>query len=185
MAKKKSKPGKHKGGKKGGKLGLQLMALCGLVTAFVFMPTTVMLCLAMLPTLAAWMSDRMRGETRALTIGSMNIAGTTPYLLKLWSTGHDLDNALSIITDPQTIIVIYCAAGVGWIIDWAIAGVVATVMQQGGVSRLKDIKERQEALAERWGQEVTGDLPLDPYGFPIEVTEEGATVPPPPEARRA
>ena len=183
MAKKKSKS--KPGRKKGGKLGLQMMALCGLVTAFVFMPTTAMLCIAMLPTLAAWMSDRIRGETRALTIGSMNIAGTTPYLLKLWSTGHDLDNALSIIADPQTIIVIYCAAGVGWIIDWAIAGVVATVMQQGGVSRLKEIRERQEALAERWGQEVTGDLPLDPYGFPIEVAEEGAPATAPAEARRA
>lgn len=169
MAKKKKKAG---GGRRGGTMGLRIMAVAGLATAFVFMATTALLCIAMLPTLAAGLSDRIRGETRALTIGAMNIAGTTPFLLDLWSTGHNLDNALSIITDPRTIIVVYSAAGVGWIIDWAVAGMVATMMQQGGVKRLKDIKERQAALVERWGPEVTGDLPLDPYGFPVEMPEE-------------
>ena len=171
---------KAKGGRRGGKWGLQVMVLFGLVTALVFIPTTAMLCIAMLPTLAAGLSDRIRGETRALTIGAMNLAGATPFLLNLWSTGHDLDNALSIIMEPRTIIVIYSAAGVGWIIDWAVAGVVATIMQQGGTKRLSDIKERQAALVERWGPEVTGDLPLDPHGFPLEAAEEDA-----PEARRA
>ena len=178
MGKKKKK---LKGGRRGGALGLQVMALCGLVTAFVFMPTTAMLCIAMLPTLAAGLSDRIRGETRALTIGAMNIAGATPFLLNLWSTGHNLDNALSIIMEPRTIIVVYSAAGVGWIIDWAVAGVVATIMLQGGTKRLADIKERQAALVERWGPEVTGDLPLDTYGFPLEAVDDEDE----PEARRA
>lgn len=168
MAKKKGK----KGGKRGG-MGFTLLAVSGLATAFVFMPTTVMMCIAMLPTGAAWLSDRIRGETRALTVGAMNMAGTTPFLLDLWSSGHNLDSALDIITEPRTIIVIYSAAGVGWIIDWAVSGIVATVLQQGGVRRMKDIKERQAALVERWGPEVTGDLPLDAYGFPVEAPEDG------------
>ena len=154
--------------RKGGKAGLPVMGLAAVITAFVFIPTTVMLCFAMLPTVAAAVSDRLRGETRALTIGAMNVAGCTPFLLKLWSTGHNLDNAFAIITNPNTIIVIYVAAAVGWIIDWAMSGIVATVMLRNSTSRLKDIKARQAALVERWGPEVTGDLPLDSYGFPIE-----------------
>jgi hypothetical protein len=65
---------------------------------------------------------------------------------------------------------------VGWIIDWATAGMVATIMQQSGVRRLADIKARQAALVERWGPEVTGDLPLDPYGFPVEAVADDDTV---------
>ncbi|MBU0800812.1 MAG: hypothetical protein KKA05_07380 [Alphaproteobacteria bacterium] len=169
---KKAKKTKKKGGK--GKMGMPVIALFGLVTAFVFMPSTIMLCLAMLPTVAAGLSDRLRGETRALTIGSMNVAGCTPFLLQLWSTGHNLDNAFSIITDPRTIIVIYSAAGLGWIIDWAMSGIVATLMQQRGSSRLKDITARHAALVERWGPEVTGDLVLDAYGFPVEEADIAA-----------
>lgn len=164
---------KKKGKKSGnGKWGAQVLALFGLVTAFVFMPTTVMMVIAMLPTIAAGLSDRIRGETRALTIGSMNVAGSTPFLLQLWTSGHNLDNTLSIITEPTTIVVIYSAAGVGWIIDWATAGMVATIMQQNGARRLNDIKARQAALVERWGPEVTGELPLDPYGFPVEMIDD-------------
>lgn len=174
MAKKKAKA-RAKGGKgrKSG-LGASIIGVFSLVTAFVFMPTTVLLIFAMLPTVAAGLSDRMRGETRALTVGSMNLAGTTPFLLDLWMTGHNLDNAFAIVSDPKTIIVIYCAAGVGWIIDWAVTGIVATILQQGGVRRLQDIKDRQADLKERWGVEVTGDVPLDPYGFPLEGAEDGA-----------
>lgn len=178
MAKKKKKapaPGKKS-------FGPTIIALFGLVTAFVFMPSTIMLLIAMLPTLAAAFSDRIRGETRALTIGAMNVAGTTPFLLQLWSTGHNLGNALAIITDARTIVVIYSAAGVGWIIDWALSGIVATLMQQRGAMRLKEIKARQDALVERWGPEVTGDLPLDPYGFPLDVPDAEE---PPPKAAAA
>jgi hypothetical protein len=169
---------KKKKAKKAGnsKWGAQVLALFGLVTAFVFMPTTAMMVIAMLPTIAAGFSDRIRGETRALTIGAMNVAGCTPFLLQLWTSGHNLDNALSIISDPLTIVVVYSAAGVGWIIDWATAGMVATIMQQSGVRRLADIKARQAALVERWGPEVTGDLPLDPYGFPVEAVADDDTV---------
>lgn len=175
-----AKKNKSKNVRKSGGVGSSVLSLFSLVTAFVFLPTTILLGIAMLPTVAAGLSDRLRGETRALTIGSMNLAGCTPFLLQLWSTGHNLENALNIIVDPRTIIVIYSAAGVGWIIDWAMSGIVATVMQQRGVGRLKEINSRHAALVERWGPEVTGELPLDSYGFPVADDEDG---PPPQPAR--
>lgn len=141
------------------------------VTAMVFMSSTVLLFFAMLPTVAAAVSDRVRGETRMLTVGAMNLAGTTPFLLELWSSGHNLDNAFNIIGNPRTIIVIYCAAAIGWLIDWAMSGMVATIMVQRGAGRLKDIQVKQAALVNRWGKEVTGDYVLDFYGFPVDGAE--------------
>ena len=165
--KKQGRRKKRRGGVHG-----QILGLFAFITAVVFMPTTIMLFLGMLPTLVAGLVDRSGRGTKALTVGSMNLAGCTPFLLDLWTTGHTAENALSIISDPRTVIVIYCAAGIGYLIDWAMSGIVATIMIQRSGFRLKEIKRRQAELVERWGQEVTGTLPLDAYGFPIEKADE-------------
>jgi len=150
----------------------QVLILFSLISAIIFMPTTIMLFLGMLPTLVAGLVDRSGKGTKALTVGSMNLAGCTPFLLDLWTIDHSSENALRIISDPRTIIVIYCAAGVGYLIDWAMSGIVGTIMVQRSGYRMKEIKKRQAALVERWGPEVTGKIPLDAYGFPIEKSEE-------------
>jgi hypothetical protein len=160
-------PGKKKK-KKGLAWRAQLIMIFVLLAAIAAMPTTVLLCIGMLPTLVAWFIDRTKERTRALTVGAMNAAGCTPFILQLWMSSNTLQNSLMIITDPRTVIVMYCAAGVGYLIDWAISGLVGSVMVQRATSRRDQIAKRKAALAERWGPEVTGDIPLDQYGFPID-----------------
>lgn len=145
-----------------------MLSAMGFVAMIVFLPTTIFLFFAMMPTLVAGLVDRSGKGTRALTVGAMNLAGCTPFLLELWTGGHTAENAMILISNPRTVIVIYCAAGIGYLIDWAMSGIVATVMIQRSASRLKEIKKRQAELVERWGREVTGLLPLDAYGFPFE-----------------
>lgn len=139
-----------------------------LVMAVVFMPTTIILFFGMLPTVVAAVIDRTKTGSRALTVGSMNLAGCTPFLFDLWMTGHDTAHALEIISDPLTIIVIYCASAVGYVIDWSMAGLVAALLVQRSRARLQDIDRHQARLIERWGPEVVGDIPLDEYGFPLD-----------------
>lgn len=168
MGKKKEEEKKtvKKAGRRGGKK--RILGGMGLIMALVFMPTTVFLFLAMLPTIVAGVIDRTGKGTMALTVGSMNLAGTTPFLLDLWTSGHTIPDALELISDPRTVIVIYCAAGMGYLIDWVLSGMVAAIMVQHAGLRLKSIKKRQADLVERWGREVTGEVPLDVFGFPIE-----------------
>ncbi len=168
MAKKKDKK-KAKAG-----YGLQVLLLFVLLVAILFMPTTILLLFGMLPTVVAAVVDR-GGGTRALTVGSMNLAGCVPFLLELWTMGHSAENSMALITDPRTIIVMYSAAAIGYLIDWALSGIVATLMIHRATSRLEKIRDRQDYLVERWGREVTGELPLDPEGFPLE--EGNATEP--------
>lgn len=150
----------------------QLLGLVGLFTAIVFMPTTIVLLMGMIPTIVAAVIDRTGKGTKALTVGSMNLAGCTPFLIDLWTQGHTAAQAVNIISDPRTMIVIFSAAGIGYLISWAMSGIVGTIMVQRGGGRLKEIKKRQARLIERWGREVTGEIPLDPYGFPIEIAEK-------------
>jgi hypothetical protein len=169
MAKKKVAKAKRRSD---GKWSRRLLSAISFIAMIVFLPTSIFLFFSMMPTLVAGLVDRSGKGTRALTVGAMNLAGSTPFLFELWTGGHTAQNALALISNPRTIVVIYCAAGIGYLIDWAMSGIVATVMIQRSASRLKEIKKKQAELVERWGEEVTGLLPLDAYGFPFEKPEE-------------
>lgn len=160
MAKKKSAAKKNKGS-----FGLQLMLVVGLLGSILFIPTTILLVIGMLPTLVAMLVDR-GGGTRAITVGSLNLCGCIPFLLDLWTTSHDVSFAVGLVTDPRTIIVMYSAAGIGYMVDWALSGMIATIMIQRATMRLSAIRVRQDEMIDRWGREVTGELLLDSEGFP-------------------
>lgn len=139
-----------------------------LLTSIAVLPTTLIFFIGMLPTIVARFSDKSRHRMRVLTIGFMNFAGCFPFWFKLMQGGHKFELAVNLIADPFNIVVMYGAAVVGYLIEWALVGVVAGLMAQKGRKRLEDIKKAQEELVERWGSEVTGNVPLDPFGFPFE-----------------
>jgi hypothetical protein len=153
--------------KKGISWQTQILLIFVLMAAIAAMPTTMLVFFGMLPTFVALFIDRTGEKTRVLTVGAMNAAGCTPFILQLWTTNNSMDHAGFIITDPRTIIVMYCAAGVGYIIDWAISGLVGTVMVQRANGRREQIAKHQAEMVERWGVEVTGEIPVDAYGFPL------------------
>ncbi|MAE50997.1 MAG: hypothetical protein CMH27_04230 [Micavibrio sp.] len=162
MAKKKNK-NKKKMGWRG-----QILMLSGIMTAAVFLPSTVLLLIGMIPTPFALLTDRTRGKNKVITVGAMNVAGCSPFLFELWTTDHSFVQTMAIVTDPFAIVVMWSSAAVGYIINWAMTGLVTATLYQRGQSRQKAIQKRQQELVERWGQEVTGNLPLDPQGFPVD-----------------
>ncbi len=150
----------------------QILGLAGFLAAIIFMPTTILLLLGMIPTIVAGVIDRSGKGTKAITVGAMNLAGCTPFLIDLWTTSHTAEQAVTLVSDPRTMVVIYAAAGIGYLISWAMSGIVGTIMVQRGTLRLKEIQKKQDELTVRWGREVTGEIPLDPYGFPLEIAEQ-------------
>ena len=132
------------------------------------MSTALIFFIGLLPMFVAFFVDRSKKKTKAITVGAMNIAGCAPFIMELWQGDPSMEKAVSIIADPMAIIVIYSAAGIGYIIDWAMSLLVASVLYQRGASRKKAIEERQKELIERWGEEVTGQIPLDHEGFPVD-----------------
>ncbi len=150
-------------------LGRNAILLFGLLSAIMFLPTTLVIVVGMLPTPMVAMVERTgKRLAKAVTVGAMNLAGCSLFVVELWSNGQTFDRALSIITDPTAIIVMYGAASAGYVIDWAMTGLVANVMYERGKKRQKDILLEQEALVERWGREVKGEDVLDEDGFAIE-----------------
>lgn len=139
-----------------------------MITAVVFLPITIMLTIGMLPTIISRLIDKSPEATKVLTVGFMNFAGCFPFCYKLFQDGNKIDNSMEILSDPLTIVIMYSCAAIGYAIEWLVTSVVAGIMVQRGRKRLEAIKNHQESLVTQWGQEVTGEIPLDPYGFPLE-----------------
>ena len=170
MAKKKKNKKSNKVAlKKGKSLSLKSWAfiLVALIMLIVFMPTTVLLLIGMLPTFVAFIVDREPGRNKTFTIGAMNFAGCFPYILALWTKVNSVDMALSLISEPKTIIIMYGAAGLGYIIDFIITYAVSSILIQRSEIRLKKIDLEKGALEKRWGRTVNGREQLDEKGFPV------------------
>lgn len=145
-----------------------ILLLCVVVSAILFLPTAFLFAVGMLPTFAAYLIDRDPAKNKTFTIGAMNVAGCFPYLMGLWTKSHTMDQAMAYIGEPKTIIVIYCAAALGYFINWLITMCVASLIIQKSRMRVKRIEEEKEALQKRWGKELNGQYTLDEHGFALD-----------------
>lgn len=146
----------------------QILLISFIIVAVLFMPTTILLFVGMMPTIGARLMDHTRERVKVFTVGFMNFAGCFPFWYQLVQKGHEMDTALQILGDSMTIIVMYLAAGAGYLIEWAVTGIMSSFMVARGKNRLLEIKRIQEEMIVKWGPEVTGDLRMDLYGFAIE-----------------
>jgi len=149
----------------------QVLLILLVFLSVLFFPTTALLMVGMLPTIVLFLVDRSKGKVKTMTVGAMNLAGCTPFVIEMWMTAHTLETSIEFITTPRTIVVMYFSAAIGYMIDWALTGIVSTIMYEKGKIRLDQIEKEQDHLVERWGMEVTGKLPMDAYGFAIPEEE--------------
>jgi len=148
--------------------GSKLLMIGAMMTAIMIAPTTIMLGIGMLPTIVAYFMNKRRNKIRTLTIGAMNLAGCMPYVYELWLGGHDFNISVQIVMDPQVIIIMYAAAGLGYVIDWAVSGFVSVMLYEKGQARAREVEKLRDGLVDRWGEKVTGKIPLDSRGFPLD-----------------
>lgn len=150
--------------------GLSFAVIVLVILGLVSIPAMLLLLIGMLPTLGAFVSvgsDEGKAA-RALSVTCLNFAGCFPFLLKIIANSMSLEKGLEIITDPLVIVVIYATAGAGYIVDALLSGYISSFLFTRAQARLAQIEKRQTALAERWGEEVTGRIPLDEDGFAVK-----------------
>jgi hypothetical protein len=152
----------------------QIFLILAMFACVIFSAMAVILAVGMVPTIVAAIVDRTEGRMRSLSIGAINFAGCMPFLIEVFKKGNNLETAITYISQPRTIVVMYFAAAMGYLINWAMAGIVSSVMVQRTKSRLKEIQKTQNELTTRWGPEVTGTIPLDEFGFPKEISPQKA-----------
>lgn len=125
-----------------------------LVAGAIFLSTSVLFVVCMVPTLVAMVIDRQPQKTMWITIGAMNLAGTLPSLFSLWQISGDLNDTFALLTHPLTMLMAYGAAAMGWVIHQNFTPFVASVLVRKNQIRLKEIEKRQKELVRKWGDDV-------------------------------
>lgn len=125
-----------------------------LVAGAVFLATSLLFAVCMVPTLVAMVIDRQPQKTMWVTIGAMNLAGTLPSLFNLWQIRGQIDDTFVLLTQPLTMLMAYGAAAMGWVIHQNFTPFVASVIVRKNQIRLKEIEKRQKELVRKWGDDV-------------------------------
>ncbi|MQX36992.1 hypothetical protein [Roseospira navarrensis] len=136
------------------KVGVVLMLAVGL---FLFLPTVLVLVVCMLPTGVALVVDRSASRSGWLCVGGLNFAAMAPSLFELWFEDHSLEFATSVISDVFALMLIYGAAGIGWLVYMTTPRIISSVMEMTSSHRIEKLKAQQQRLVEEWGPEVTRD----------------------------
>lgn len=130
------------------------IATGALVLLFAALPTTTLLVVAMAPTLGAFIGDTTPRRYLTKCVAGMNLAGTIPFLHKLWTTSHDMATAIALVTDLYVWLSMYSAAAVGWLLFLGLPGVVAMVRALNARRRVYVLREQQKSLINEWGETI-------------------------------
>ncbi|MDI9349557.1 MAG: hypothetical protein QM537_06110 [Candidatus Symbiobacter sp.] len=132
-----------------------------LPVAFFALPTLLLVGLAMLPTLAAYLSDQRREKYATLCVGGFNFAATVPYIMRLWSHGVGVSGLHVILSNIWMWLVIYLVAALGWLVYWAVPGLIVQVSKWHNQRALLAMQLRQEELLKDWGNAlIDNDLSI-------------------------
>jgi len=138
------------------KMRLLMIVLC--LLGIVFLPTTLILMVGLLPSLVSLLTSTRNVGPRTSTVFAMNLAGVIPFVFKLWDGSNDFEASFEIISNLRYVSVMYLAAAFGYMIDWVVTGLMSSFLYQKGMTRMKSIKKRQDKLILQWGVEVSGGL---------------------------
>ena len=127
-----------------GIVGLLIMAL----------PTVFVGFFGMAPTWVAFIVDRTREKYATFCVAGLNACGVFPYLLDLWSGSHSINQAINVMTDPFSLIVMYSAAAFGWMMFITVPPVITSLLGVMAQKKVSSLRTQQRKLIEEWGESV-------------------------------
>lgn len=155
---------------------MTLIVLIALPAVAVLLPTTLVIFVLSLPTIAAFLIDRTKERYLVATVGLLNFCGLLPAVIALWDQGQSLAGALRVLSDMVFWLSAFGAAALGWGIFISIPPIIATYYAVVTQRRISQLARRQKQLIEAWGEEVVGLRRADEEDEPGSALdqEEGA-----------
>ncbi len=135
-----------------GRLAVFILVLVILTVAF--HSTMLMIGLAMLPTMAAFVFDTDGSRQIVMPVGLLNAAGTLPGVFDLWTGRQSAGSVADLMHDPVNWLIAYCAAGLGWLIYFTVPAVINYVLAQRARAHIVELEARQAELRRVWGDEI-------------------------------
>ncbi|HEX9790925.1 MAG TPA: hypothetical protein VGA60_09690 [Kiloniellales bacterium] len=125
----------------------------------VLMPSCILLALNLAPTLVAFAVDRTREKYLTITVGLLNLSGSLPAILRLWTEGQTYEVALRVAGDPFNLLIAYGTAAIGCSIYLTLPIILSSYYARMTTMRLRILQDRQDTLNEAWGDEIAGERP--------------------------
>lgn len=145
------------------------------VVSLPFLYTTYMVCLAMLlPTGVAYMVDRVPRKYLARCVGAVNICGTFPAIIALWTHGLNLSAAKMVLSDVWYWLYAYLAAAIGWALFTGVPKLIASYVSMKAKRRVLTLRDKQSALIAEWGEEVAAEVRREQEGMQTQAAGDGA-----------
>jgi hypothetical protein len=141
--------------------GLRILIWGGLIGGafmLISLPTVMLVFFGLLPSIVAWIVDRTEQKYATACVFGLNFSGLFPFLLEIWFEDHILDAAMRVLTDVFDLMIIYGAAGFGWMLYMALPPFVTTFLSVMSEHRLTVLKENQANIIEEWGENVASVL---------------------------
>jgi hypothetical protein len=140
------------------KKGHLLLICLAMPVALLLLPSTIVLVVAMIPTLVARVVDPAPGRHLTITVGSLNFAGALWFMHDLWSAGQSFAAIMPTLGDMLGWLAALVGAGAGWAIYSLMPILSRGIATTKSNARLSRVRKQQEDLVEQWGDPVRGGL---------------------------
>jgi hypothetical protein len=132
-----------------------LLSVLSMVALAIFeQPIAIMLSVALIPTMVAWVMDNTPRQQLLRSVAPFNLACALPFALQLWYGKNSSDRALQLMTNPYVPMAFYGGALFGWMLYWTAPRILGAVMASRLERRRKQLLQRQAQLVDEWGEEV-------------------------------
>ena len=135
--------------------------LCGAL-ATVATPTALLLVVLIGPALLAVALDREPGRPRARSIALFGMAASVMPLRTLWTSGHTLTSAVTLLSNPQVVGTAWSAAAAGWLLAEIIPLAVRVALEALSIMRKARLEAERARLIEAWGLDGSSQSPARP-----------------------
>ncbi len=138
-----------KGGFGGGKLMIGALAAAALAVSA--LPLCALFAAGMLPSAVAAVVDRHRLRYLTTSVALLNLGGMVVPVFALLKSGLTLDGAMRVLSDQQNWLIMYGAAGIGWIVFTAMPVVARVIIDFRAEREEHRLVRRVEQLVAEWG----------------------------------
>jgi hypothetical protein len=118
------------------------------------LPIMMVLGFGMVPTIVAYLIDRSTRKYAAICVGGMNFCGLLDIIWELWAGPNTPGDAMDLLTDPFNLLMVFGAAGFGWLLYMSLPPVVGAVLQVLAEQRMNTCRDIQADLIKKWGEDV-------------------------------
>lgn len=134
------------------KVAVFLIVILGMM---IFLPgLTLVLIIGFLPTLGAVVAEPTKIYALSFCVGICNMTGLIPMIHELYISKFRMQAAYALIHNEINLLVILCAAAVGWGIFFTVPVITVAIYKARDRATLAKLTRRYGELKEIWGDAV-------------------------------